>query len=248
MDFLALVKRLATETGTELEEKITSVAVPPATSYGETTEHRTRLVNWVQQAWIDIQGDQEHWYFTIDEAYIPLVTGQVSYVVRDIVNGQHEGEEIYDEIVPYTAPVDNKYIWVVNAVDSDAVRQPSYRISPEFFFGDRDRYNDHSVGVPYRWSIDYKDCLVTDSAPPNDDYQFRFQYKMNPQVLTENTDEPRRLPERFHMLIVYHAMVFYAGFDEAGNQYKRAEKLRRDMMNKLRLRYMPDYSMVGVRS
>ena len=58
MDFLALVKRLAVESGTELEAKIESVEIPPAAGYGSTTEHRTRLINWVNTAWLEIQEDQ----------------------------------------------------------------------------------------------------------------------------------------------------------------------------------------------
>ena len=55
MNFLQLVKRLATETGTELETNIESVVIPPAAAYGETTEHRSRLVRWIQEAWIEVQ-------------------------------------------------------------------------------------------------------------------------------------------------------------------------------------------------
>lgn len=247
MNFLELVKALASETGTELETKVTSVAVPPATSYGETTEHRSRLVRWIQQAWSDIQEDQDQWDFMVQTTDIPLVTGQVVYPIADLVNAQ-AGEDIYDEIVPFTAPLDYRYIWLGKTVDSQLQLNPTYYVQPEFFFGDRDRYNINTTGVPSRWSIDRSGCIVFDAKPSNDDYHMRFQFKLLPQWLTDDADVPRNLPERYHMLIVYRAMVFYAGFDESQPQFGRASKLYRDMMNKLRLRYLREYSLPGTRS
>lgn len=47
------------------------------------------------------------------------------------------------------------------------------------------------------------------------------------------------------MVIVYKAMIFAALFDESDFAYKRATKLYRDRMNKLRLNELSEYTMPG---
>lgn len=254
MNFLELVQRLATETGTELEAKITTVAVPPAQAYGRTTEHRNRLVRWIQQAWLDIQDDQTQWNFMVQDGRMGLVEDQWVYPLPKIVDEDwynqdpetHE-EAIFDKLVPYVAPLDRRYIWMVNVQGTCQNRQLCYYIRPEHFFGDRDRHVECHKGVPSRYSIDRKGCIVFDSSPTNDDYHIEFEFNRLPQELTEDSDIPYMIDKRYHILIVYRAMVFYAGFDETGPQMQRAQKLYRDMMNKFRLRYLREYSMPGVR-
>lgn len=255
MTFLELVRGLARETGTELESKIESVAVPPATSYGETTEHRSRLINWIQRAWLDIQDDQDQWDFMVMDGTMPLVEDQWIYPLPKIVDGDwydqdpetHE-EEIFDRLVPFVAPVDIRYIWIVRIDGICQNRQHCYYVPPEYFFGDRDRYVECHKGVPGRYSIDRKGCIVFDASPTNDDYHIQFEFNRLPQELVNDDDVPHTIHRRYHDLIIYRAMIKYAGFDETSPQFERAQRLYRDMMNKLRIRYLREYSMPGTRA
>jgi len=248
MDYLALVKRLAVETGTELESKITSVNVPPATAYGETTEHRTRLINWIQQAWIDIQDDQDQWDFMVNRVRIDVAKSQYSYDIRSLVDAVEE-EEIYDELIPFVAVFDKQYIWFVDGSISPPTRNKCYFIPPERFYGYRDRYNGSTFGIPFGYSIDRNNCLDFTTSPDKDTYYMEFEYKRLPQVLENDADVPMVLFKRqYHILIVYAAMLFYAGFDETSPQWKRASKLYRDKMNKLRLSELKGYSLPGTRT
>lgn len=246
MDFLKLVKRLATETGTELESKIDSVAIPPATAYGETTEHRTRLIQWIQQAWLEIQEDQEDWNWMVQTAQMSMVRGQVSYNIGEIVNIGCE-EVIYDHLRPWVATLDYRYIWMVDGSTDRPNPQMCYYVPTEQFFGEVDRYNDQSFGPASRYSIDRKGDIHFDSTPQTDDYHIEFEFKALPQELLLDTDVPK-LPLKFHMLIVYKAMQYYAAFDEAATQYNRASKLYRDWMNKLRMAELKEYTLPGTRS
>ena len=247
MDFLGLVKRLASETGTELQSKIESVVTPPAAAYGETKEHVTRLINWVQQAWLEIQEDQEQWNFMVKRGSMPLVRGQVSYPIAEIVNTGCE-EVIYDYLIPFVAPRDYRYIWMVDGSQERPNPQICYYVPFEHFFGDRDRFNDRAFGQPSRYSIDRDGCIVFDVSPPSDDYHIEFEFKALPQELAEDTDLPRGLPNKYHMNIIYKAMIFYALFDEADKQVQRSSKLSRDWMNKLRRDQLKEYTMPGTRS
>jgi hypothetical protein len=48
---------------------------------------------------------------------------------------------------------------------------------------------------------------------PNEEYTITGEYQKSPQILAQNDDEPE-MPEEFHMLIVYEALLTY-GFSQA---------------------------------
>jgi len=245
MDYLTLVKRLATETGAELSSKITSVLTVPPTSYGESTEHILRMTQWITQAWLEIQNDQPNWEFMIATEQVALLQGQTSYDIRQAVEDA-TGTDQYDGIRPFVANVDHRYIWVVDGSTSPLVKQPMYYVPPEHFYGDRDRYISEK-GQPYWYSLQPDGCLSIEAAPPDNNWNIEFEYRLLPQTLGADSDTPTGLPDKFHMLIVYWAMVEYAGFDESDRQYKRAFKSYRRMLNKLRIEKTREFTMPGVR-
>ena len=250
MNFLQLVKRLARETGTELEANITSVETPPAAGYGETTENRTRLISWIREAWIEVQEDQEQWDFMVRRATMPLARGQASYDVKELFDDACDDGAVMDYIVPFVAPLDRRYVWMVDTRPDPFNKNICYYIPHEFFFGDRDRYNDRTQGIPSRWSIKRNDCIEFDVQPDTDDYHIEFAYKRYPQELMANEDELWGLEKKtkHHMVVVYKAMIYAALFDESDKQVQRATKLYRDRMNKLRINELGEYSMTGTRA
>lgn len=249
MTFLELVQQLGSETGTELLSKITSVAVPPAAAYGETTEHRSRLVRWTQRAWLDLQQDQDQWNFMVKRTMIHLAKGQLVYDLKFLTDSYNSAAGIdypYEKLVPFVAPRDIRYVWVIDGRHAFPVQKNlCYYVPPERFFGHVDRFHDRTHGVPSRYSLNRDGCLVFDAKPPTDDFRLEYDYRAMPQKLLADADVPRGLPDKFHDLITYRAMVHYAGFDETGVQMQRATKLYRDMMNKLRLEQLPEYAMAG---
>lgn len=258
MDFLALVKRLASETGTELESKITTLHISSPPAYGQTTEHTKRLVGWIREAWVDVQEDQDQWNFMVDRVRVDLAKGQHDYPIGALVNKRihdtlphplpAEIAEVYDYIIPFVAIMEQRYIWIVDGSVSPPTRNKCYLLPAEYFFGERDRHNDGAFGTPYRYSINRKGCLVFDTSPSHDNFYVEFEYKRLPQFLRDDAELPYGLANKHHSLIVYTAMKFYAGFDETEAQWKRASILYRDKMNKLRLNELKDYSIPGDRS
>jgi hypothetical protein len=249
MTFLELVQQLGSETGTELVSKITSVEVPPAAAYGETTEHRSRLVRWAQRAWLDIQQDQTQWDFMVKRTMIHLAKGQLVYDLKFLTDSYNSAAGVdypYEALVPFVASNDVRYVWVVDSKQGFPVtRNLCYYVPPERFYGYLDRSSDRNKGIPGRYSLTRDGCLEFDSAPPHDELRLEYQYRAMPQKLLVDADVPRGLPEKFHDLIIYRAMVHYAGFDESAAQLQRAAKLYRDLMNKLRLEQLREYSMAG---
>ena len=239
--YLDLVKRLVAELGVELPEKVTSVAVTPATSYGTTTEFINKCVNWVQQAWIEIQEDQTDWDFMRTMGIFDLVEGQPQY---DII--LQTGLEDYDGIRPFVAPVDRRYIWLVNDNVSPMVRTHVYYVTPELYFGHYDRLTKAS-GQSIRYTFRSNGCVLLDPPPGPDAGKLEFRYQRAVQELTLDTDTPTGLDPKYHMAIVYRAMEYYSGFDETQPQFGRAMKLGRKMMNKMYIQYLPEYLVAGTR-
>jgi len=248
MTFLELVKALAQETGVELQSKIETTVVAPAAGYGETKEHVGRLVRWTQRAWRDIQNDQPLWNFMKRTGVMPLAEGETTYDIKQIVDASLPAgfeDWQYEELLPWVASFDARYIWMVNGAAEEPQRNFCYYVPPERFFGSISRYNDRNEGLPGRFTFDPGGHIVFDSKPPNDDLYIRFDYRAVQHTLQDDADEPRGLPEKFHDLIVYAAMAKNARFDESGPQIQESRKLYRDMMNKLRLEQLPAYSLPG---
>ena len=247
MDFLTLVKRLATESGTELAAKIDDVATTEAAGYGQTTEHRSRLVEWINTAWLEVQEDQDQWDFMVGRIQVDISAGITEVPIGTLVNAA-ESETIYDTLVPFVATMEPRYIWLVDNSTSQPVKNKCYFVIPEQFFGELDRHNGDTVGTPPRFSINRNNCIVFDTTTNHANYALNIEFKKLPHQMVANTELPRDLPSKHHMLIVYKALTYYAGFDESGPQFQRAAKLYRDKMNKLRLNELRRYSIPGDRS
>lgn len=75
--------------------------------------------------------------------------------------------------------------------------------------------------------------------PPNDLYTITGDYFTAPNVMTADTDLPTGLPLRFHDLIVYMAMMQYAGYESAPEVMSRALAGSGRGMNQLEIARMP---------
>lgn len=248
MNFLSLVQRLALETGAELQANIDDVTVVPATAYGSSTEFSNRLITWIMQAWLEIQDDQTGpatWKFMRTGGTMDLTVGILSYDIRQAIEDD-EGTDQYDLLLPWVAAVDSRYIWIVDGNTDPLTKNKCYYVPPEHFFGDRNRQTD-ARGTASEFSFDADGCIVLNVSPDRTGLYLEFDYRLREQTFAVNADEPTGLPLKYHMIIVYRALLDYAGFDETDLQYKRAERLYKKMMYKLRLDQTPEYTVPGGR-
>lgn len=244
MTFLELVRRLALESAAELQERIDDVTVTPATSYGSTTEHINRFITWIKQAWLEIQNDQSppsYWRFMVERGSLALSVGQTTY---DIAANHTDPE--YDGIIPFVAPLDRRYIWCVDTNKDPNQKQPCYYVPPEHFFGDRDRYTNDQ-GRPYAYTFGPDGDIVVEPAPSIAGYELQYDFRRMPQELSANTDTPLGLPDKFHMIIVYWALMEHGLLDESERQFVRAQRNYKRMMQRLRMEQLPEYTMPGTR-
>ena len=64
-------------------------------------------------------------------------------------------------------------------------------------------------------------CL---GPPPDGSYTITGDYFVAPSERAADIDVPVGIPTRFHMLIVYRAMMKYAGYESAPEVYQRASE------------------------
>jgi len=76
------------------------------------------------------------------------------------------------------------------------------------------------------------------NAPPDNEGGLTFEYWRTPQELVENTDQPR-MPSRFHMCVVYRAMMQYALYENAQEVAQQAGRNSLRIENRLMESQLP---------
>ena len=80
---------------------------------------------------------------------------------------------------------------------------------------------------------------------PDAEYAISGWYRLRANPLLADSDVPL-VPEPFHQAIVWKALTYYGSNEEAPMIMARGEQLYREMLHKMRLRYLPDIRMPGV--
>jgi hypothetical protein len=89
------------------------------------------------------------------------------------------------------------------------------------------------------------DQSVNLGPPPNGLYTITADYFVAPSVMVQDTDAPTGLPTRFNMLIVYKAMMKYAGYESATEVYARGSAEYNLMFAELEAVRLPQMSFAG---
>ena len=168
-----------------LRQEVGAAGSGPASVSAQHGEY-ARFVSWVPQAWREIQMSRHSWRFAWAEASIPIETGFRTY-----------------------SPPDDMGAW----------DEATLKCNGRTLLAQRwDEFRKHDVqdgGNTYPRFITQKpDGVLVLDAPPDPDGQVTFEYWRTPQALIENDTTPR-LPERYHMVIVYRAMLYYGLYENA---------------------------------
>jgi len=76
------------------------------------------------------------------------------------------------------------------------------------------------------------DGILHLNAPPASAATLKFEYYRTPQELVNNADQPR-MPSRFHLCVVYRAMMQYALYENAQEVAQQAGRNALKMENRL---------------
>lgn len=207
MDYLALCNKVKSRTGISGSD-LTDVT-------GLTGEH-ARLVEWVKEAWTEIQAQRRDWSFRWTEFSQSLTAGSQSYNLKTLLAG--------GEIDLRTGP----FLLVKN---SDTTQRRRIILLHKDEFDNRFQNQTLTAGYPLHA------CLLPDGETIRFDrtldvaYTLSGPYYRAVQVFAAKTDTPTGLPVRYHDAIVYRAIKKWAEFEESNDAFLMANRTDMEWMD-----------------
>jgi hypothetical protein len=199
----------------------------PTSVTGQTGES-LRIVNWVQEAWLDLQGYSPDWGWMRGDFTLPTVSGQQDYT-------------------PSTASITDFLRW---HPDTLRIYRTSIGIPDEQFltewdysvFRDVYQYSSQTPSRPTVFAVRPRDKAILLGAIPDDIYTVRGEYQKSPQPFVLSTDIPS-MPAQYHMLIVYGAMKRYSYYENAPEVAVGAESMYRALFSQLAREELPSVGL-----
>lgn len=205
-----------------------------------------RLVNWMDDAWSNLQTEREDWEFlrssylegggagvsfatVAGQSVYPLGTGAGTVGVlaanfgtwaRETFRCQSTAGGHATEVPMDWQPYDVwRDVYMLGAMRDVQTRSVIAAIGP-----------DKSI------------CI----GPPSDGtYTITGDYYLAPTAMAQDTDVPTGLPARFHLLLVYDAMDMYAAYESAPEIATWAAKGRAKLLPAFQAKYLPDLFFPG---
>lgn len=198
--FLELCADVARESG--------AIGTAPSAVTGQTGR-QLKCVEWVAQAWRLIQNSRRDWTFLRADWSESTVINQLTYDGTDDFALTRFGEFLGDR--PKYSPTT-----IYLPADGQDTEAPLVEIDFDTWKTRYDR-GSHDATKPIEYCI-APDRTLRIGPKPNAVYTIRGEYRKAPQTLAADADEPD-LPERFHEIIVWRAIMLMSGSDEAGQAF-----------------------------
>lgn len=212
MNFLTLAQRVRQECGIS--------GTGPATVTGQTGEMK-RVVDWTNQAWLEIQSSRPNWGWMSKTFVKPLNIGVSEYAGTDL------------------ALTDLRYwdksLLTIQETQADESVLPFIDYN---LFRVRYQVGTQTNNRPKEVSITPNNTLVF-GPTPDKAYTISGRYFQTPSEMTANTDVPS-LPSEFHMLIVYKAMEYYGVFENAAEVYEGGKAAYNRLFSRLVASELPE--------
>ena len=220
MNFLSLVQRACAEAGAS--------GVGPATTMNQRGEY-SRFVNWVNDAWLDIQSKHQDWGWLRVSPGVSFVPASLQFTTT-----------------PAAAGAVNFGMW-----DRDTFRNynTSFGIKSEVTMAylDYDLWRDtYLIGAlrnsptrPIEASISPVDKSICLGPAPDGTFTVTADYFQAPSYMVNDTDIPA-MPAQFHMAIVWSALIMYGGYEGAPDAVQRGQTMLRSFMRKMEKDRLPE--------
>lgn len=237
MTFLQLVQRLVAECASA--QSISSIV--------SQTGEALRFVNWASQAWTEIQAMHDDWEFLRSSSLLgsgvsfATVSGTSSYPLGSGagtvgVTAANFGKWIPDSFRNYATTVGTSSEVFMDPIDFDVWRDA-------YMYGAMRNVRTRPMAVAI--GPDKSLCL---GPVPNALYTVTGDYYAAPSTMSVDADTPTGLPSRFHMLIVYKAMQYYAAYEAAPEVQARGNDGWSSLITELEAAYGPKIRMAGARA
>ncbi len=253
MNFLQLCQRAVTDCG----------ASGTLTTTAGQVGSLQRIINWVGDAWNELQTEHDDWDWMRSSSLLgggvtfspaasqyntPLGTGtgQLGVAVDSFGKWDEETFRCYTTSIAASGgigigaigempigggvPLDEIFM---DCIDYDIWRN-AYMLGAMRAVQTR----------PYVFAIG-PDKSINVGPPPNGLYTITGDYWTAPTLMVLDTDVPVGLPTRFHLLIVYDAMLKYGEYEAATDVMERAQRERNKLMRKLEVIRLPKMGWGG---
>lgn len=215
MNFLELAKRLRQECGVN--------GVGPASVLEQTGEAK-RLVDWINTAWLEIQGLHDNWGFMREDFSFQTVIGTGDYTPADagLTDHRYWHTDTFRTYETATGVSDEQYLieW------------------PYADFRNIYRYGLQTSQRPCVFAIKPNGSDILLGPKPNAVFTVAGEYQRAPTELAANADIPD-LPTHLHMLIVYKAMEYYGLYEAASEVLSRGQAQSTKLMAQLEREELP---------
>jgi hypothetical protein len=188
-----------------------------------------RMVNWISQAWIDVQLMRPNWNFMHSEFILSTVEDQRDY----------QGTE--------TNVTDLK-LWDVNSVlihdpdlgysDQHGLQFYRYQLWRSKF---RSGMESRPTARPSSFTLTQENKIRFEPKPDKI-YTIEGEYKRSTQTFAADTDVPTGLPDDFHTIIVWQALKYYAHYENAPEVLEEAETNFDNLLFRLENEQLPEMS------
>lgn len=221
MNFLELAKKLRQECGVN--------GVGPASVLEQTGEAK-RLVDWINDAWLEIQGLHDNWGFMREDFSFQTNASAGDYSLTDIGLTDHRYWH-RDTLRVYST--------ALGVVDEQWLVEWEY--AP---FRNTYRFGLQTTGRPVVFAVKPKGSELMFGAAPDAVYTVVGEYQRAPTALAANTDTPD-IPTHLHMIIVYKAMEYYGLYESAGEVLARGQKQFATLLTQLEREELPEITIGG---
>ena len=240
MNFLAIARSAAVECGVAGSQSI-NTALPTVVG---ATGSLGRIVGWVNDAWTDVQMDQDQWFFMRSSSILgqgvsfATIAGQASYPLGI---GAGTVGVATDSFGSWDRETIRSFTTTVGTNDEIRLGEVGFDLWRNAYMSNANR-NVRSRPTVYAVGPDQSLCL---GPNVNGLYTVTADYFVAPTEMVADTDVPTGLPERFHKIIVYRVMAKYGRFEAAPEVYERGMEENAGMYAQLLRARAPTISFGG---
>lgn len=188
-----------------------------------------RIVNWVKSSWIDVQNISPYWNWMYRPFSFTTTTNQQAYTLAQM--GTPDLRRLDNDSL-------RSYVTSAGIANEEYMQYWNWL---EFY--DVYLYGQTQFGKPYMFAVDpQQKNLNLALVPDSTGYTIRGRYWQVPQEFVNNDDEPG-LPSEYHMIIVYRALMKYAGYANAPEQKQEAIENYYRLLTALQNDQLPNVQM-----
>ncbi len=161
-----------------------------------------RIVNYVKNAWIDIQAHPKKWKWMLGD-YLPVGGNPLQTIAAT-------EEYVLTDVNTIRTNTFRSYLTATGTTDRQRMKWVpwnQFRNSFQMYTGGADSRPTVATRNPGSGNL----ILY---PTPDAVYSIEFEYQKTPQILAANADVPE-LPARYHQLIVYEALKRFGNAEDA---------------------------------